>query len=83
MNLSRNLEWKFCEEEEAKAEEHAPGPGDDEGPGDDRDPGLVTGPAADCTALLHGLCGVSRGLPSTNLLCDNLMYKIFGSAPSF
>ena len=72
MNLSRNLEWKFCEEEEAEAEEHAPGPGDDEGPGDQGDLGLVTGLATDHTDLLS-LCGVGRRLPSADLLCDHLM----------
>ena len=72
MNLSRNLEWKFCEEEEAKAEEHAPGPGDDEGPGDQGDQGLVIGLASDHTDLLS-LRGVGRRLPSADLLCDHLM----------
>ena len=72
--LSRNLEWKLCKEQEAEAEEHAPGPGDDEGPGDDGDHGLVTGLATDHTdLLLDSLCEVSRALPATNLLCDNLM----------
>ena len=72
MNLSRSLEWKFCEEEEAKAEEHAPGPGDDEGPGDQGDQGLVTGLASDHIDLLR-LCGVGRRLPSADFLRDHLM----------